>query len=531
MLTLASPLLASCGSGNGGGGGSRNVPGPPPFTSIPLVRVSPTSTLAAGCNGAQTGTLYLDAEVEPSVALNPTSPANLIGAWQQDRWSNGGAQGLMLGASFDGGQSWTVSSAPFSRCTGGNAGNGGDFERATDPWVTFSPNGTAYALSLSFSGGTLQPGSSSAMLVARSIDGGLTWSAPTTLIRDGDQFFNDKGTITADNTDPRFVYAVWDRLNMSSDGPIWMARTVDGGATWEPARDIYEAGLGNQTIGNQIVVLPGSALVNIFAEIDVIARVGIFMSIRAIRSSDHGDTWSAPVTIAELLALGATDPDTGAPVRDGSDVPAVAVDSSGMIYVAWQDARFSDGQRDAIAISRSTDGGITWSTPVRVNADAATTAFSPTVRVRGDGVIGVTYYDFRNNTADRATLPTDYWIALSTDALTFRESHLSGPFDLDSAPDAGGLFLGDYQALASNGSDFLPFFVQTNAGGVGNRTDVFVGFARMLPTAQAERALSGESVAVVAPPVQMTTEWRQRVHDRIVRRLERRVPDWAERHR
>ncbi len=437
-LTLASPLLASCGGGSDGGR-SRNPTGPPPFTSIPLVRVSPTSTLTAGCNGAQTGTLYLDAEVEPSVALNPTSPANLIGAWQQDRWSNGGAQGLMLGASFDGGQSWTVSSAPFSRCTGGNAGNGGDFERATDPWIAISPNGAAYALSLSFSGATLAPGSASAMLVVRSIDGGLTWSPPATLIRDGDQFFNDKGAISADSTDARFVYAVWDRLTITEDGPAWMARTVDGGASWEPARSIYDPGTGNQTIGNQIAVLSGGAIVNLFTEIDVVAGRAT-ASIRAIRSSDHGDTWSAPVTVADLLAVGAADPDTGVPVRDGSDVPAVAIDSSGVVYVAWQDARFSGGQRDAIALSRSMDGGVTWSAPVRVNANTTTPAFTPTVHVRGDGVIGVTYYDFRNNTADRATLPTDYWIALSTDALTFRESHLSGPFDLATAPDAGGLF-------------------------------------------------------------------------------------------
>jgi hypothetical protein len=70
---------------------------------------------------------------------------------------------------------------------------------------------------------------------------------------------------------------------------------------------------------------------------------------------------------------------------------------------------------------------------------------------------------------------TDYWLATSTDAINWSESHLSGPFDLARAPDSGGLFLGEYQALTSLGSDFLPFFVQTTTAG-GNRTDVFVGF-------------------------------------------------------
>jgi hypothetical protein len=461
------------------------------------------------------------------VALNPTSPTNLVGMWQQDRWSNGGAQGLIVAASFDSGQSWTLSSLPFSLCTGGSVANGGGFDRATDPWVAISPDGTAFALSLSFSGGTLAPGSASAMLIARSIDGGLTWSAPTTLIRDGDQFFNDKGTITADTSDAHFAYAVWDRLDTSNSGPTWMARTIDGGASWQPARSIYDPGPGNQTLGNQIVTLPGGGIVNLFTEIDAPPAMSVVSSLRAIRSSDHGDTWSAPVTIAELLALGANDPDTGVPIRDGSDVPAISIDSSGVIYIAWQDSRFSSGQRDAIALSRSMDGGITWSAPVRVNSDASTTAFSPTVHVRSDGVIGVTFYDFRNNTADRNTLPTDYWIALSTDALSFRESHLSGPFDLNTAPEAGGLFLGDYQGLTSDGNDFLPFFVQTNTTGTSNRTDVFIGFARMLAASQA--ASPTEGVAEIATPMRMTPEWRQRLQQGVTQRLEQRMPGWNER--
>ncbi len=356
LLTAAAPvLLVSCGGGGHGSSGAPAPPGPPPFTSIPLVRVSPASTLMAGCNGSpQTGTLYVDAEVEPSVAINPTSPTNLIGAWQQDRWSNGGAQGLTVGTSFDGGQNWTISAIPFSHCTGGDAANGGDFERSTDPWVAVSPGGVAYAMALSFSGGTLAPGSTSAMLLSRSGDGGLTWAPPVTLIRDGDQFFNDKGSITADGADAHFVYAVWDRLTIAQDGPTWLSRTIDGGASWQ-TRSIYDPGSGNQTIGNQVGVLPGGSIVNVFTQIDFVAGRAS-SSIRVIRSADHGDTWSAPTTVAELMAIGASDPDTDAPVRDGSDVPALTVDSSGVVYVAWQDARFSGGQRDAIALSRSLDG-------------------------------------------------------------------------------------------------------------------------------------------------------------------------------
>ena len=115
----------------------------------PLTLVSGPSPFAPGCEGApQTGTVYRNAEVEPWVDVNLADDNNLVGDWQQDRWSNGGSSGNLSAYSLNGGTSWTIppiSSAPdtgqakFSRCTGGNAANGGDFERATDPWVSFSP--------------------------------------------------------------------------------------------------------------------------------------------------------------------------------------------------------------------------------------------------------------------------------------------------------------------------------------------------------------------------------------------------------
>lgn len=470
-LTL---LLGACGGG-GSGSSSTPTPSPPPPPSN-LVRVSEASTFAAGCNAApQAGTRFTNAEVEPSVIVNPVNPTNIVGAWQQDRWSSGGSQGLLIGSSFDGGHSWAITSAAFSRCTGGTATNGGDFERASDPWLAVSPDGTMYALSLSFTGDVLQPGSSSAMLVSRSADGGMSWGPVSTLIRDDAQFFNDKGSITADSTDSSHVYAVWDRLSTANDGPAWFARTVDAGTTWEAARPIFDAGAGSQTIGNLIVVLPNGTLVNVFIQIDSPPGGATSTNIRAIRSIDHGDTWSGPVTIAESQSIGAIDPQTGAPVRDGSDLFSVAADRSGTLYVVWQDSRFSFGAHDGIALSRSTDGGLSWSAPVRVNGQPSVAAFTPAVHVRDDGVIGVTYYDFRSDTSSAATLLTDYWLATSTDGVSFTESHLTGPFDLDRAPNADGLFLGDYQALASVGSDFRPFFVQTNAT-AGNPTDVFIAF-------------------------------------------------------
>ena len=222
-------LLVGCG----GGGGGNNADVPPPPAGDPQFRVSGTSPFAAGCDGAPAfGTLYVNAEVEPMVALNPRNANNVVGVWQQDRWSTGGARGLLTGMSLDGGWTWTQHMAAFSHCTGGSAANGGDYSRASDPWVTFAPDGTVYQSSLSFNGGVLAAGSSSAILVSRSTDGGATWSNPTTVISDGPSFFNDKESITADPTDSRLVYALWDRLDNASRGPTYFSRTTDGGVTF-----------------------------------------------------------------------------------------------------------------------------------------------------------------------------------------------------------------------------------------------------------------------------------------------------------
>lgn len=46
------------------------------------------------------------------------------------------------------------------------------------------------------------------------------------------------------------------------------ARTIDGGATWEPARAIFDPGVGSQTIGNVIAVLQDGTLINYFTQLN-----------------------------------------------------------------------------------------------------------------------------------------------------------------------------------------------------------------------------------------------------------------------
>jgi Neuraminidase (sialidase) len=60
--------------------------------------------------------------------------------------------------------------------------------------------------------------------------------------------------------------------------------------------------------------------------------------------------------------------------------------------VVWEDSRFS-GTHNDIALSKSTDGGLTWSAPQKVNqTPSPVEAFTPMVDVLPDGTVAVTYY-------------------------------------------------------------------------------------------------------------------------------------------
>lgn len=444
----------------------------------------------AGCAIGGPGTNYPNAEVEPYVAVNPTWPLDIVGVWQQDRWSNGGAHGLVAGFSFDGGVTWGETPLPFSACAGGLG-----YERASDPWVSFGPDGTAYSVSISFN----QSNNSNAVAAAVSRDGGRSWTDLSVLIADNEpslQFFNDKESVTADPVKAGFAYAVWDRLespnaNPQADlhaaafrGPALFSKTVDGGRTWSPPRVIVSTPSRQQTIGNQIVVDPGSGtLYDFFDLITPPFNVTAF-KVAFVKSTDGGATWTKPAIIADLRTVFVSDPNTGQPIRTGDIIPEPAIDPvTGQLYVVWQDSRFNGGRFDEVVISTSTDGGVTWSAPARVSTPSGRPAFTPTVKVASDHRIGVTYYDFRNLTTETATLPTDYWLKVFTPAQLAAgqvaglpdTAHITGPFDMLTAPFARGFFVGDYEGLATVGTHFQPFFVATNSGNLSNRTDVFTG--------------------------------------------------------
>ena len=202
-----------------------------------------------------------------------------------------------------------------SRCTGG------PFQRTSDPWVTFGPDGTAHSMSLVTDPDPPTGGfGDNGMVYSRSTTGGLTWDDPILLVTETDpRFLHDKNSMTADPNDADFVYAVWDR---SACGPRGRP---------EPENPIGPASRDRSTSrARRTAATPGSPLArstrpaptrrrsetrSSFVRRD---RCLTSLSTRKqlepprrsrpdllsyIVSADRGETWSHPVSIDDQLPM------------------------------------------------------------------------------------------------------------------------------------------------------------------------------------------------------------------------------------
>ena len=479
---------------------------------------SPFATPAcAAINNAQTAQVsgiynYLNSEVEPWVAVDPTDGSHLVGAWQQDRWNDGGASGLASAYSTNGGSNWTDVPLPFTSCYGAG---GLDYQRASDPWVSIGPGkpasfgcaptakdcSTVYQIAIPFDETTKR----TAVAASVSYDGGATYTNTQTVIADPCSdvkspgyvcnnpksfVLNDKESITADPTQPGYAYAVWDRLvappasppgvfrERAFKGPAFISRTTDYGQTWSAPQQIVSSPSLDQTIGNVVVVDPRNGTVyDFFAYIQNSNSGGNRgATIGFVKSTDHGVTWGKRQTVAPDNGIGVADPNNidpttnsaPAPLRTAGGLPQPVIGTNGQLYVVWEDLDNATGT-DQAYITTSNDGGASWSTPALVNsAYTSQPAYTPSVAIAPDGTVGVTYYQWDKATSSGLE-PTVLYIQKSTNAGTSStaptfgaRTAVSSEFNGLAAPFAEGYFLGDYEGLVANASGFIPFNVLTN---------------------------------------------------------------------
>jgi hypothetical protein len=138
------------------------------------------------------------------------------------------------------------------------------------------------------------------------------------------------------------------------------------------------------------------------------------------------------------------------PIRINS-FPSMAVDKSGgqyngYIYIVWANEGAGSDSAD-IHLSKSTDDGSTWSTPIKVNNDNTTNdQWFPWITVDSNGMVTITFYDSRNDPNNQLT---ETWCAESTDGgNTFNNFQVSsGAFT--PYPIYSNGYMGDYIGITS----------------------------------------------------------------------------------
>ncbi|MEA2645681.1 MAG: hypothetical protein QOE92_764 [Chloroflexota bacterium] len=444
-----------------------------------------------------------DTEAEPSIAVDPANHDHAIAVFHVGRATNsGGAATDGFATTFDQGRTWTR--GLFPRLT---VSSGGTVQRVSDPRVAFGPGGVAIATAQPFDVDVVPAFSS--VVSMTSLDGGLTWADPVVLVGDDiSQNYPDSNAyllnhgfdqpdLTVDlGTGPGHhygrVYLAWVRLTLVD--LAYAAYSDDLGATWQ-------LGLG----GQGFVVFAGNVplyprpLVLANGDLAIMAWNANAVFPSPSYSGDPGplvDTNPCQTALANqtggyqlYIAAGAGSVSGSTPLvfgpadnvacvanqtlrgnRSAEKQPLFSVDPvSGRMFMAWTDARFRNDSANDILLTSSDDGGATWAAPRQVNPPGTLgdnlNHWCAMIDAGADGVLRLGYRqrqeapiadpDFFNFSPQVDT----FYVESRDGGLTFGTPLMVSTVASDMRYGAydggvtnvgqGGIFLGDYDALAS----------------------------------------------------------------------------------
>ena len=307
-----------------------------------------------------------DAANEPSIAVDPTNPDRMVIGWRQFDTIASDFRQAGWGYTTDGGQTWTFPGVIEP----------GIFR--SDPVLDSDSQGRIYYNSLT------TVGSDYICHVFRSSDGGMTWDAGT-FAQGGDKQWMtiDKSGGVGDG----HIYAYWTSF-YSSCYPGFFTRSLDG-SSYEPCITIpADPRWGTLTVGpDGRLFVVGTTGSNFTVARSSNARFGLGQSV----------TWD----LSRSVSLG------------GSIDSRTGPNPGGLLGQAWIAADPTNADRLYVLCSvdpptvdpldvmfaRSTDGGSTWSAPVRVNDDPGTGAWQwfGTMSVSPSGRIDAIWLDTRDD--------------------------------------------------------------------------------------------------------------------------------------
>jgi hypothetical protein len=352
------------------------VPIPPDgMPTSPAYRIAAPNFFSTQVNVDSLGrNIVGDAANEPSIAVDPTNPNRIIIGWRQFNTITSNFRQAGYGYTTDGGITWRFPGVLQP----------GIFR--SDPVFDSDAQGNFYYNSLT------TVGSSYRCDVFKSSTGGASWGTP--VVANG----GDKQWMTIDKSSgigEGNIYSSW-TSSFSFCPPGFFTRSANRGASYESCvvipNDPYWGTLAVGPAGELYMCGAGSTAF-------VVAK-----STVARDSSIHAVTWDT-TSVVNLDGNPVAFAGTNSPNPGGLHGQAwVAVDRSngstrGNVYVLCSVARNSNGDPLDVMFARSTNGGRTWSAPVRVNDDISTTAWQwfGTMSVAPTGRIDVAWLDTRDN--------------------------------------------------------------------------------------------------------------------------------------
>ena len=378
---------------------------------------------------------------EPSIYINPVRPENVVAGSVID----------FVHVSEDGGRTWKTTRIQSELGVWG------------DPCIVADPEGNFYYLHLSDPEGTNWSSKKilDRIVIQRSEDGGKTWSKGSGIGENSPKQQDKEWAGVHPETGELYVtWTEFDRYgsrNPKDKSRILFSSSADKGENWSKAIAI------NQFEGNTI-----DDDRTVEGAVPAVANNGHLYVAWAYddriyfdRSTDNGKTWLAEdIVLADQPGGWNLDiPGLGR----SNGMPVTCVDNSsgkyaGTVYVNWADQRNGTDNTD-IFIAKSSDGGFTWSAPIRVNTDTTQThQFLTWMSVDPKtGYIYIIYYD-RSKYGDNQT---DVVLSVSYDggAHFISKTISERPFTPVSR-----VFFGDYNNIHAYNGRVRPIWTRYENG-------------------------------------------------------------------
>lgn len=400
---------------------------------------------------------------ENSVFVDPSDSDHALNS-NNSTTINGNVLGANDLKTDDGGETWY----------GNLEGTGG--ENSGDPAAAISLDGRMYNGFIHSSGG---------QGVAYSEDNGESWTSVLVGEAPGGfNSLLDKNHLWIDNSPASpyegNVYSAWTAFGGSNDEEIEIVASEDGGLTWTQPREISsEVNAGGHNQGVNIGTGPNGEVYAVWAIYD--SWPTDENALGMARSFDGGDTWETFRIIDNIRGI--RNSETSKNMRVNA-FPTMDVDISnganqGTIYVTWTNIGYpgeNEGPDMDIYMIKSTDDGDTWSDPIRVNQDEpglGTEHYFPWISCDPvTGALSVIYYDDRNVSSTEV----EVFVSTSIDGgESWEDLRVSDVATTPSPiPGLAGGYMGDYLGIDSYAGWTYPVWTDNRTGTVMSYVSPFL---------------------------------------------------------